>query len=188
MLSHFTDSPRHQSASRSARIILLSGLILAAAFLRLVPHPPNFAPIGAMALFGGASFADRRIAFLLPLAALFLSDLVLGLHVLVPVVYGSFAVNVLLGRWLRGRRQLMPVALVTLAGSIQFFVVTNFACWLLWYPHTPTGLVTCYVAALPFFHNTLLGNVTFVGVLFGATALAEAGFPAFRERALPVAA
>ncbi|MGQ0431801.1 MAG: DUF6580 family putative transport protein [Microthrixaceae bacterium] len=187
MLSRFVDSPPDQSASKSARIILLSGLIAAAAVLWLVPHPPNFAPIGAMALFGGACFADRRVAFLLPLAALFLSDLVLGLHVLVPVVYGSFAVNVLLGRWLRGRRRFVPVALATLAGSLQFFVMTNFAYWLLWYPHTWTGLVTCYVAALLFFHNTLLGDATFVGVLFGAMALAEAGFPALRERALPAA-
>ena len=141
-----------------------------------------------MALLGGACFADRRVALLLPLTALFLSDLVLGLHVLVPVVYGSFAVNVLLGRWLRTRHRLLPVALVTLAGSIQFFVVTNFACWLLWYPHTAAGLAACYIAAFPFFHNTLLGDATFVGVLFGAMAFAEAGFPAIRERPLPVAA
>lgn len=120
-----------------------------------------------MALFGGACFASKRMAFLVPLAAMLLSDLAigllssdlsLGLHRLIPVVYGSFAVNVLLGRWLRGRRRLVPVALATLAGSIQFFVVTNFACWLLWYPHTPAGLTACYIAALPFFHNTLLGD------------------------------
>lgn len=188
MLDHSVDSPPDQTTSRLARFILLLGLIAGAAVLRLVPHPPNFAPIGAMALFGGASFVDRRVALLLPLAALFLSDLVLGLHVLVPVVYGSFALNMLLGRWLRSRRQLVPVALATIAGSIQFFVVTNFACWLLWYPHTSAGLVACYVAALPFFHNTLLGDATFSGVLFGATALAEAGFPVFRERTMPAVA
>jgi hypothetical protein len=138
-----------------------------------------------MALFGGASFSDRRIALLVPLAALFLSDLVVGLHVLVPAVYGSFAVSVALGRWLRTRRRFAPIALMTLAGAVQFFVVTNFACWLLWYPHTPEGLVACYAAALPFFRNTVLGDATFAAVLFGATALAEAGFPALRERALP---
>jgi len=188
MLTHPVDSSPDRSVSRSARLTFLMGLIVVAAALRLIPHPPNFAPIGAMALFSGASFADRRVALLLPLAALFLSDLVLGLHILLPVVYGSFALNVLLGRWLRGRRRLVPVALATLAGSIQFFVVTNFACWLLWYPHTLAGLATCYAAALPFFHNTLLGDATFAGVLFGATALAEAGFPAIRERTLPVVA
>jgi hypothetical protein len=188
MLSDFSDSPPNRGAPGRARIILLAILVAIAAVSRLVPHPPNFAPIGAMALFGGAYFTDRRIAFILPLAALFLSDLVLGLHVLVPVVYGSFAINVLLGRWLRKRKRLVPVALATLLGSVQFFVVTNFACWLLWYPHTWAGLMTCYVAAIPFFQNTLMGDAFFVGVLFGAMALAEVGFPAVRERALPMAA
>lgn len=188
MLSHSVDSLPDQGLSRLARFSLLLSLIAGAAALRLVPHPPNFAPIGAMALFGGASFADRRVALLLPLASLFLSDLVLGLHILVPVVYGSFAVNVLLGRWLRSRRRIVPVALATFTGAIQFFVVTNFACWLLWYPHTPAGLAACYIAALPFFQNTLLGDAAFVGVLFGATALAEAGFPVLRERTVPVVA
>jgi hypothetical protein len=157
-------------------------MIASAALARLIPHPPNFTPIGAMALFGGACFADRRTALLVPLATLLLSDLFLGLHVLIPVVYGSFAVNVLLGRWLRSRRTVLSTAAVTLIGSIQFFVVTNFACWVLWYPHTAEELVTCYVAAIPFFQNTLLGDAVFATGLFGALALAERGFPALRER------
>ncbi|MFQ3591846.1 MAG: DUF6580 family putative transport protein [Gemmataceae bacterium] len=164
------------------RLIVLAAMIAAAALARLIPHPPNFTPIGAMALFGGACFADRRLAFLLPLAAMFLSDLLLGLHVLIPVVYGSFAVNVLLGRWLRSRRTLVNTATVTLLGSIQFFVVTNFACWLLWYPHTLAGLTACYIAAIPFFHNTLLGDAVCATALFGGLALAERGFPILREQ------
>jgi len=187
LLDPAVDSPTNSTASRPARIVLLAALIAGAAALRLIPHPPNFAPIGALALFGGVCFADRRLAFLLPLAALFLSDLALGLHVLVPVVYGSFAVNVLLGRWLRRRRRLIPLALATLAGSVQFFLVTNFACWLLWYPHTSEGLLACYVAAVPFFRNTLLGDALFVTALFGAMALAEARFPVLREQPLPAA-
>jgi hypothetical protein len=78
--------------------------------------------------------------------------------------------------------------LATLAGSIQFFVVTNFACWVLWYPHTAAGLVACYVAAVPFFQNTLLGDAVFVAVLFGAMAFAEARFPAIHERPVPITA
>jgi hypothetical protein len=158
-------------------------MIAFAALARLVPHPPNFTPIGAMALFGGACLADRRLALAVPLAAMFLSDLFIGLHVLIPVVYGSFALNVLLGRWLRSRRTLVTTAAVTLIGSVQFFVVTNFACWLLWYPHTVEGLVTCYVAAIPFFQNTLLGDAVFVTTLFGGLAVAERGFPVLREPA-----
>ncbi len=171
------------------RVLCLGGLILVAVVARWIPHPPNFTPIGALALFGGARFADRRLGLLLPLAALFISDCLLGLHVLIPVVYGSFAINVLLGRWLRTRRTLLTTAAVTLLGSVQFFLVTNFACWLLWYPHTLEGLVACYVAALPFFHNTLLGDAVFVTVLFGGLALAERIIPAIREpRAQPVLA
>jgi hypothetical protein len=163
------------------RFLVLAAMIASAALARLIPHPPNFTPIGAMALFGGACLADRRAALLVPLAALFLSDLSLGLHVLMPVVYGSFALNVLLGRWLRSRRTLVTTAAVTLLGSVQFFAVTNFACWLLYYPRTLEGLAACFVAAIPFFQNTLLGDAAFATVLFAGLAVAERGFPALRE-------
>jgi hypothetical protein len=162
-------------------------MIVLAALARLVPHPPNFTPIGAMALFGGARFADRRLGFVVPLAALFLSDVVIGFHVLMPVVYGSFAFNVLLGRWLRTRRTVVTTAAATLAGSVQFFIVTNFACWVGFYPHTVEGLVACYVAAIPFFQNTLGGDALFVCVLFGGLTVAERAFPALREPAPVVA-
>lgn len=163
------------------RLLFLLSLVLLAVLARLIPHPPNFTPIGALALFGGASFLDRRVGFLLPLFSLFLSDLFLGLHVLIPVVYGSFALNALLGRWYRSHRHVLTLAAVTFLGSVQFFLVTNFACWLLYYPHTFSGLIACYVAAIPFFHNTLLGDAVFVITLFGGLALAEQGFPAIRE-------
>ncbi|MBY0512344.1 MAG: hypothetical protein K2P78_00345 [Gemmataceae bacterium] len=173
---------------RLASLTTIIVLIVLAALARLIPHPPNVTPVGAMALFGGACLADRRLAFVLPLAALFVSDLFLGLHVLIPVVYGSFADNVLLGRWLRSRRSVVNTAAVTLIGSVQFFMVTNFACWLLWYPHTVEGFVTCCVAAVPFFQNTLLGDAVFATGLFGALAVAERGFPALRERPALVSA
>jgi len=165
------------------RLTVIVVMVSFAALTRFIPHPLNFSPIGAMALFGGACLADRRLALLLPLATLFLSDLFLGLHVLMPVVYGSFALNVLLGRWVRSRRTFITTALVTLAGSVQFFVVTNFACWLLWYPHTAEGFAACYIAAIPFFQNTLLGDVVFATSLFGGLALAQRGFPVLRESA-----
>lgn len=167
----------------NSRFLVLAAMVASAALARLIPHPPNFTPVGAMALFGGACVADRRIALLLPLAALFLSDLFLGLHVLIPVVYGSFALNVLLGRWLRSRRTAVSTTAVALLGSVQFFAVTNFACWLLYYPPTAEGLAACYVAALPFFQNTLLGDAVFATALFGTLALAERGVPVLREPA-----
>jgi hypothetical protein len=167
------------------RFLFLTAVVVVAAFARLIPHPPNLSPVGAIALFGGAFFPRTRNAFLIPLAAMLLSDLVLGLHALVPVVYGCFALNALLGRWLRSRRRFVPIALATVAGAVQFFLVTNFACWVLWYPHTLEGFWTCYIAAIPFFHNTLIGDAVFTTAIFGGLAVAEMMVPVFREECQP---
>jgi len=173
--------PAFAFRSHWPRLVVLTAMIVVAALARLVPHPPNFTPIGAVAIFGGACFADRRLALLVTLAAMFLSDLVIGFHMLMPVVYGSFALNVLLGRWLRARRTVTSTAAVTLLGAIQFFIVTNFACWVSFYPHTLEGLLACYIAAIPFFQNTLLGDAVFVSALFGGLAIAERAWPTLRE-------
>lgn len=165
------------------RLFVLTALVLLAALSRLIPHPLNFTPIGAMAIFGGACMSDRRLALLLPLSAMLLSDLFIGFNIMTPVVYGSFALNVLLGRWLRSHRTVLSTAAITLLGSIQFFVITNFAYWLVYYPTTVEGFVSCYVAAIPFFQNTLLGDAVFATALFGTLAVAERGFPVLRESA-----
>ncbi len=166
-----------------ARLWTVTGMILGAALVRLLPHPWNFTPIGAMALFSGATFRDRRLAFVVPLATLFLSDLVIGLHSLMWAVYGSFAMMVWLGTWLRARRRLWPIAATTLAGALLFFVVTNFAVWLsgMTYSKTVAGLVACYVAAIPYFGNTLAGDAFYVALLFGGFAFAEHHIPVLRE-------
>lgn len=177
------------------RFLVLAGIVLAAALFRLLPHPPNFAPIGAMALFGGACFAHKRMAFLVPLLAMLASDLAigllsgdmsLGLHRTLPAVYASFALIVCVGLWLRRRRTIVPIATATLAGSVLFFVLTNFGVWAAGslYPKTWDGLVACYVAAIPFFQNTLMGDALYAAVLFGGLALAEKGLPMLREPAL----
>ncbi len=160
------------------------GMILTAAAARLIPHPPNLTPITAMALFGGAHFPDARLAFLVTGAALLLSDLVLGLHNLIPVVYGSLALIVGIGLTLRRRRRVLPIAGAALASSLLFFVVTNFGVWALTslYPKTLAGLLACYAAALPFVRNTLLGDMLYTAVLFGGFALAERSLPALREK------
>jgi hypothetical protein len=166
-----------------ARFLIVGGMILAAAASRLLPHPPNFSPIPAMALLGGACFVQKRWAFLLPMAALFLSDILLGFHRLMPLVYGSFALIVCLGFWLRTRRTAVPIACAALAASVLFFVITNFGVWAYgtMYPQTMDGLVACYLAAVPFFGNTLLGDAAYTVVLFGGLGLAESWLPAFRE-------
>ena len=168
------------------RHLVMTGLILAAAASRLLPHPPNFTPIAALALFGGAYFGAKRWALLVPLAAMLLSDLVIGFHPLLPVVYGSFALIVSIGFWLRTRRRPLPIAGAALASSLLFFLVTNFGVWALGslYPKTLQGLLVCYAAAIPFFQNTLFGDAVYTVALFGSFRLIERGFPAVREPAV----
>lgn len=173
------------------RFLALAGIVLTAAMARLLPHPPNCTPIAAMALFGGASFAGRRAALFVPLLAMYLSDLVLGFfvydfgwyHGSMPYVYGSFALIAGLGLWLRRRRTPLRIAATALAGSVLFFLITNFGVWAggSLYPKTAEGLIACYVAAVPFFRNTLAGDAFFTAVLFGGFALAERCCEALRD-------
>ena len=127
--------------------------------------------------FWRREFADKRAAFLVPLTAMFLGDLVLGLHALIPVIYGCFALIVCLGFWLRKQRSAGRIIVAALASSVLFFVITNFAFWASTslYPKTVAGLAECYVAAIPFFRNALAGDPFFTTVLFGGLALAECG-------------
>lgn len=173
-----------------ARFLVLACMILAAAASRLLPHPPNVASITAVALFGGAYLSDRRWALLVPLTALFLSDLILGFYSHMWVVYGSFALVVCVGLLLRRRRTPLAIAAATLASSILFFVITNFSVWALGslYPRTMQGLLACYVAAIPFFQNSLFGDALYSTVLFGGFALFERWWPALREPASAAAA
>lgn len=166
------------------RVLTLVAIVFAAAATRLLPHPLNFAPIAGIALFGGAHFSDKRLAFVIPLVAMFLSDLLLGLHIYLPFVYASFALIVGLGFLLRGRKRILPVAGAALTSSFLFFIFTNFGFWLVGpdYPKTMTGLAACYVAAIPFFQNTLLGDGFYTAVLFGGFAVAERLFPILQEK------
>ena len=166
------------------RTLVIIGIVLAAAGLRLAPHPMNFAPIGALALFGGAYFSSKREALAIPLLSLILGDVVTGFHQLIPFVYASFLVSVAIGFWLRRKRSAPRIAAATLAGAIQFFLVTNFALWassIGSFPKTAGGLAACYIAGLPLFCNTLAGDAFYAALLFGAMALAERRFPVLRD-------
>jgi hypothetical protein len=166
-------------------VLIASVLILAAAMSRLVPHPANVAPIAAMALAGGV-YLDKRWGIVVPLAAMLLSDAIIGFHGLMPYVYGSFAVMVFLGMWLKHHKSPSFVFGGSLASSLLFFVVTNFGVWFggsgAFYPKTAAGLVECYVAAIPFFRNTLLGDLAYVGVVFGAFEVAKKYLGSFQSQ------
>jgi len=167
------------------RAILAAVMIILAAVVRILPHPWNFTPIGAMAIFSGAMFRDRRIAFLFPLVALFAGDLFVGPHRLMPVVYASFLLSVFIGTWLANRRSILRIGGAVFLGALQFFLVTNAAIWRAFdtYPHTPAGLAACYIAGLPLFGNTLAGDALYATLFFGTFALAEKFFPALSEPA-----
>jgi hypothetical protein len=161
------------------RFFVLTGMVLAAVLSKFLPHPVNFAPIGAIALFGGAHFQNRALGFVVPFAALLIGDLITGLHSLIPFVYGCFALNVCLGWWIRRQVTALRVLGVTLVGSTVFFLVTNFGVWLLLGTFEPTtaGLIQCYIVGLPLFLNTVLGDLFYAAVLFGGQAFLELRFP-----------
>lgn len=161
-------------------------MIFAAAFVRLIPHPPNFAPIAAMALFGGAYFSKKWAAFLVPLAAMFITDLILGIHETMWAVYLSFALIVVIGMLMIKQKKIGNIFLASVTSSVVFFIFTNFGVWLStpYYEKTGTGLAACYTAAIPFFHQTLLSDLFFVGILFGVYHLVKMKFPVLAESKL----
>jgi hypothetical protein len=158
---------------------ILTMLVFAAAFVRLIPHPPNFAPIAAMALFGGAYFNKKWAAFLVPLAAMIITDLILGFHETMWAVYLSFALIVVIGMMMLKEKKVGNIFFASVISSVIFFIITNFGIWLStpYYEKTGLGLVSCYTAAIPFFHQTLLSDLFFVGILFGLYHLAKMKFP-----------
>ena len=163
----------------SPRLLVLCGMIAAAAFTRLIPHLPNFTAIGAMALFGGAYFSNRKLAFAVPLIAMFLTDLIIGFHNTMIAVYIAFALMVIIGMIMIRKKKTTNIILATVTATVLFFIITNFAIWIsgIMYPVTGAGLVECYVAAIPFFGYNLAGNLFYSGVMFGLFELARMKFP-----------
>ena len=174
---------------------VLGGLILLAALSRLMPHPPNVSPVEAVALFGGAFFASRALALAVPVLAMLVSDLALGVvhgglyagwfgSTGFWLVYLCIAASVVLGFGLRGRASGVRVLGYCLAGSLLFFAVTNFGAWLASpvYPRSGAGLLQAYVAGIPFFQWTVLGTLAYAALLFGGFGLLRARLPALRPR------
>jgi Family of unknown function (DUF6580) len=158
-------------------------IVFVAVLARFAPHPPNFSPVFAALIFGGTCLR-KRDSIWFPVVALAASD-----YLLTAVIYGEhfgwmylldwtgFAAVAMIGWWLRDRITVRKVFAAALAGPAVFFVVSNFAVWLGGglYPPNLSGLTACYVAALPFFANSLVAGLLFSGVLFG-------GYEFYRRR------
>jgi len=151
-------------------------LIFIGAILRLLPHPPNFAPISAMALFGGVYFSGI-LALIFPISAMLISDYFLGFYQfsLMAFVYSGFLISVFLGFWLKKHKKWYTILGASLLSSILFFILTNFAVWAFtnWYSKDLQGFIQCYLMAIPFFKNTILGDLFYVTLFFGIYQLAE---------------
>ena len=138
------------------RELLLIGFVILAVLVRLIPHPPNFTPIIALALFGSTTFKNKWLGLILPLLAMTISDLYLGFYSISIWVYSSFFLISLLGRYWK---KIKVTNLII--SSLLFFIITNFGVWLGGYPKTIEGFLLCYTMALPFFINSLLGTLFF---------------------------
>lgn len=172
------------------KALIVAIMVVIAAMSRLLPHPPNFTPIGGMALFGAAYFAKKYWAFLIPLLALWISDMVLNNVVYaayfdgfswmgIPMVYAAMILIVCLGKVLLKKIKTTNILVASVLASTIFFLVTNLGSW--WmdpiYPKTIIGVVEAYVAGIPFFWNTLAGDLFFSAVLFGGFELIKRVYP-----------
>jgi hypothetical protein len=174
-------------------ITIITVFIILAALSRLLPHATNFTPIGAIALFGAAYFSDKKWAIIVPLSALWISDLLLNNIIYSSYyegfawltsgflyIYGAFAMVVVLGYYLLKKVTAGRVLGGAIGASVIFYIVSNFGVWVSspMYPMTAEGLISCYVAAIPFFHYTLAGNVIYSAALFGAYEWVKHRYPA----------
>jgi hypothetical protein len=172
---------------------IIIGIVLAlvalAAWSRFVPHPANFTALTAVALLSGA-ILPKRWSVIVPVAAMVLSDIFIGVSSLSVVVWSSFALVALLGSYLKSRLRISNVIVASLVGSTFFYLITNFAVWAegRMYSLDFSGLIHCYVNALPFYRNMLAGDLVYSGVLFGAYALIVYGMKSVRRRAVVVPA
>lgn len=143
--------------------------IIIASFIRLLPHVPNFSPIAAMALFGGVYF-NKKYALIIPLISLFVSDIFLGFHSTIPFVYGSFLITGIIGLWLKKHQNFKSILIGSILSSVLFFLITNYGVWLVGnlYQKNIAGLAQSYIMAIPFFRNSLIGDLFFTGIFFGS--------------------
>lgn len=168
----------------SPRKLFIVTAILVAAISRLFPHIPNFTPIAAMALFGSVYMSDKRLAFIVPLLAMFISDAALelttgwGFHNTIAYVYVSFILTSIIGLIVRNKPSVLSIGAASIISSILFFIITNFGVWAAGgFQLGAAGLATTYTLGIPYFAPTLLGDLFFNGILFGAFYFAQRRYP-----------
>jgi hypothetical protein len=153
---------------RNRNAVIVGVLILLAAFTRLVVHPFNMTAIGALALFSGARMSYRNLSYLVPVSAMLVSDLFIGLHPTMLPVYACFVFSVAVGRWFSSGASALKIAFSSVFCSAVFYLVTNLPFF---YPGMYSfdlqGALQSYTAALPFFRNQLFGDLFYTGLLFG---------------------
>jgi hypothetical protein len=159
---------------KSPLVWLSIALVAFGVVMRLLPHPANLAPVGAIALFGGAVL-PRKVGWWLPVMVMVLSDVWIGAYHGILFTWLGFLLVGLFGMSLRGRSTWLRVPFGVAGSSVIFFGVSNYGVWLQGqiYAHTWSGLWQCYVNALPFFRNTVLGDLIYATLLFGVYAVAE---------------
>jgi len=155
------------------KFIIAAVLIVLSVATRFLSLPPNFSPIIAVALFSGVIFANKKLAFLIPIAAMFISDIAIGLHTTMVAVYLSFILIAFLGMKIKNISSKSVLGNSILSAFI-FFVITNFGVFIAgWYGYSFEGLVSCFTMAIPFFRATLTSSVLYSCLLFGGYYLAE---------------
>tara|TARA_B100001250_G_scaffold406876_1_gene426670 strand:- start:1383 stop:1889 length:507 start_codon:yes stop_codon:yes gene_type:complete len=147
--------------------LIITGFIILGVLTRIIPHPPNFTAVGAVALFGGAFFSDKKLSFLIPISIMLISDLALGYSIILSV-YISFVIMVCCGFLLKENQNGLKIIKITLLGSLIFFIITNFSVFLTssLYAKNIIGLIECYTLAIPFFLNTIMGNIIYSFIMF----------------------
>lgn len=157
-----------------SRFLVILGFVAVGIASRLLPHPPNFTSINAIALFGTLYLGTRWLSFMTLFLVMFLSDLILGFHPTVPFVYLSIGFVILMGDKLKNRMSLQQTPFACAAASLLFFFVTNFGEWMMGslYPKTITGLGLCYLAAIPFLGTQIFGDLVY-GAIFGMSQRRE---------------
>lgn len=172
----------------NGRFLFLIAMIVLAMITRAMTRGnmdlANFTPLGAMALFSGAYFQDKKMAFLVPMIAMLITDSFIGFHATMPFVYGAIALYTVLGRFSgqnEGKSILQPIGL-SLIGAALFFIITNFGVWAVTdiYPKTAAGLTESYIQAIPFARNTFLGDLFYSSLFFGIFSIAQRLSPALK--------